>query len=91
MCLNLSLSFQSAIQTLIRICRHPPRPDVICRYPDCPNKTQIYLTDPGRCAFDLMSNSPFKYYDELVKRICSYIKKSKVVCSHNVFCTGYKK
>lgn len=46
MCLNLSLSFQSAIQTLIRICRHPPRPDVICRYPDCPNKTQIYLTDP---------------------------------------------
>lgn len=36
---------------------------------------------------------PFKYYDELVKRIYFVVisKKSKVVCSHNVFCTGYKK
>ncbi|XP_078381273.1 uncharacterized protein LOC144664036 isoform X2 [Oculina patagonica] len=36
----------SALQTLIRICRHPPRPDANCRYSDCSNKPQIYLTDP---------------------------------------------
>ena len=43
------IKFQSAIETLIRICRHPPRPDAVCRYLDCPMKSQIYLTDPGRC------------------------------------------
>ncbi|CAH3172288.1 unnamed protein product [Porites lobata] len=37
---------QSAIETLIRICRHPPRPDAVCRYQNCSNKAQIYLTDP---------------------------------------------
>ena len=46
---NAELIFQSAIETLIRICRHPPRPDAVCRYQNCSNKAQIYLTDPGRC------------------------------------------
>lgn len=47
---NAELIFQSAIETLIRICRHPPRPDAVCRYQNCSNKAQIYLTDPGRCS-----------------------------------------
>lgn len=38
------------METLIRICRHPPRPDAVCRYQNCSNKAQIYLTDPGRCS-----------------------------------------
>lgn len=46
---NAELIFQSAIETLIRVCRHPPRPDAVCRYQNCSNKAQIYLTDPGRC------------------------------------------
>jgi len=43
------LLFQSALQTLISLCRNPPRPDAVCRYSDCPYKAQIYLTDPGKC------------------------------------------
>ena len=47
---NADLIFQSEIETLIRICRHPPRPDAVCRYQNCSNKAQIYLTDPGKCS-----------------------------------------
>lgn len=34
------------IETLIRECRNPPRPDAVCRYPDCASKSHIYLSDP---------------------------------------------
>ena len=45
----LLIFFQSAIETLIRICRHPPRPDAVCRSAEC-QKSQIYLTDTGGCS-----------------------------------------
>ena len=47
---GMFMFFQSAIETLIRICRHPPRPDAVCRSAECQNKSQIYLTDTGGCS-----------------------------------------
>ena len=47
-------AFQIEIETLIRECRNPPRPDAVCRYPDCASKSHIYLSDPGMGSFQIL-------------------------------------
>ncbi|CAH1796260.1 unnamed protein product, partial [Owenia fusiformis] len=41
---KLKIAFECAMET----CKHPPKPDAICRYSDCHGyyKVQIYFTDP---------------------------------------------
>ena len=80
---NAQLIFQSAMETLIRICRHPPRPDAVCRYQNCSNKAQIYLTDPGRCSLKfgyvhyLLFLSQKKY--RLIPFCCSFFYRRPAV------------